>query len=256
MHTLITNLLRITRISCRPPPCQGHPFINSQSTIISWIILLEQDIELLTARNGQFMLWRNGQAFFHHCVELFQFYDPVLIGIMVSEDLQHIPIKLHCLSTAWIVDSLLDEVLVLINGSLVNDGMWIHGCSLGSDVLPAELQPFIKGDDPSCLEIHRVEHLLPGSILLRFSFVQIGVSRGISISSWQGSGCINQLGEGGLADKAIFIGVSINKQLQERMVHLSMRMALLVLDSLLYKPDEILLGLVEGVDGSCIRRHD
>merc|ERR1719308_576310 len=155
---------------------------------------------------------------------------------MVSEDLQHIPIKLHCLSTAWIVDSLLDEVLVLINGSLVNDGMWIHGCSLGSDVLPAELQPFIKGDDPSCLEIHRVEHLLPGSILLRFSFVQIGVSRGISISSWQGSGCIKQLGE--------------------RMVHLSMRMALLVLDSLLYKPDEILLGLVEGVDGSCVRRHD
>jgi len=72
----------------------------------------------------------------------------------------------------------------------------------------------------------------------------------------QGSGCVNQLGEGSLADKAIFVGVSINKELQERMVHLSMRMALLVLDSLLYKPDEILLGLVEGVDGSCIRRHD
>merc|ERR1712243_460128 len=110
---------------------------------------------------------------------------------MVSEDLQHVPIKLNCLSTARVIDSLLDEVLVLI-----------------------------------------------------------GISRGITISSWQGRGCVNQLGEGSLADKTIFVGVSINKQLQERMVHLSMRMALLVLDSLLYKPDEIVLGLVEGVDGS------
>merc|ERR1712025_680555 len=169
---------------------------------------------------------------------------------MLGENLQHVPVKLQGLGTVRILDGSLDELLILFNTSLVNDRMRIHGCSLGSNVLPAELQPFIESDDTGRLEIHGVEHFLTSSIFLSLSLIQVGIRWCISISSWHCGSCINQLGEGCLARKTILVGVSINKKLEKGMIHLGVRVAFLLLDSLLHEPDEILLGLVKGVNGS------
>merc|ERR1711955_96733 len=85
------------------------------------------------------------------------------------------------------------------------------------------------------------------------SLVQVGIRRCISISSWHCGSGINQLGEGCLTHKTILVGVSINEKLEKGMIHLGVRVAFLVLDSLLHEPDEILLGLVKGVNE--IGRH-
>merc|ERR1712243_490975 len=95
------------------------------------------------------------------------------VRVVVSEDLQHVPVQLHVFWTSWRSHGSLDEVLVLIHTSMINDGMRIHGGSLGSDMLLAELKPFIKGDDASGLEVHGVEHLLPGCVLLGLSLVKL-----------------------------------------------------------------------------------
>merc|ERR1712098_805841 len=147
---------------------------------------------------------------------------------MVSEDLQHVPVQLHVFWTSWRSHGSLDELLVIIHTSMVNDRMRIHGGGLGSDVLLAELQPFIEGDDASGLEIHGVEHLLSGGVLLCFRLVQSRILRSVSISSRHGSSCINQLGEGSLADKTISVGVGINEQLQKRMIQFRVRVTLLI----------------------------
>ena len=73
------------------------------------------------------------------------------------------------------------------------------------------------------------------------------VLRSISISSWHGSSSINQLGETGLAHQTILVGVSVHEELEEGVVELRVGVGLLVSHSLLDKPDEVLLGLVEGV---------
>merc|ERR1719300_2280430 len=41
---------------------------------------------------------------------------------MIGEDLQHVPVELRGLGTFRLVDGSLDELLVLLNTSLVNDG--------------------------------------------------------------------------------------------------------------------------------------
>merc|ERR1711972_762757 len=234
---------------------QGHPFINCQSTVIPWVILLEQDLKLFAARNRQFVLQRSCQTLLHHGTKLIHLDDSVLVGVMVGKDLQHVPVQLNCFRAARVGNSFLDKLLVLFNTSLVNDGVRIQGGSLGSNVFPGKLQPFVKGDDTSGFQIHRVEHLLPCCILLSFCFVQLRVCRSVSVSPWQSCCSIDQLGERGLADESIFVGVCINKQLQEGMVHLSVRVTFLVVDSLLDEPDEVLLGLVEGVNSCDIGRH-
>merc|ERR1711942_271583 len=86
------------------------------------------------------------------------------------------------------------------------------------------------------------------AFLAFLSLVQFGISRSISIGSWHGCSSINELGERSLADETILVGVSINKELKQGMIQLRVRVALLVLDGLLDEPDEILLGLVEGVN--------
>ena len=48
------------------------------------------------------------------------------------------------------------------------------------------------------------------------------------------------------------VGVGIHKHLQQRVVHLGVTVALLVRGGLLHKPDEVLLGLIEGVDGGVV----
>merc|ERR1711915_116000 len=63
----------------------------------------------------------------------------VHVRVMVSEDLEHVPVQFHLLRTGSGTDGDLDELLVLLHTSMVNDGMWVHGGSLGSDVLLAEL---------------------------------------------------------------------------------------------------------------------
>ena len=45
------------------------------------------------------------------------------------------------------------------------------------------------------------------------------------------------------------VGVGIHKHLQQGVVELGVAVALLVRRGLLHEPDEVLLGLVEGVDG-------
>ena len=63
--------------------------------------------------------------------------------------------------------------------------------------------------------------------ILSFSLVQFKVCRSIFINSWQSFCSIKQLEEGGLTDESIFVGVCINEQLQERRVHLSIKLTLL-----------------------------
>merc|ERR1711915_781924 len=109
---------------------------------------------------------------------------------------------------------------------MVNDGVRIHGGSLGSDVLLAEFEPFIEGDNASGLEIHGVKHLLSGSVLLCLRLEQSRILRSVSVSSRHGSSGINQLGEGSLANKTISVGVGINEQLQKRMIQLRVRVTL------------------------------
>merc|ERR1712133_236858 len=116
---------------------------------------------------------------------------------MVSEDLEHVPVQLNVFWTSWRSHGSLDEGLVLIHTSMINDGMRIHSGSLGSNVLLAEFEPFIKCDDASGLEIHGVKHLLSGGVLLCLSLVQSRILRSISIGSGHRCSSINQLGEGG-----------------------------------------------------------
>merc|ERR1719419_678670 len=107
----------------------------------------------------------------HHRREGINLNETSLLLIMFGEDLQHVPVELHGLGTVRLVDGSLNKLLVLINTSLVNNGMWVHGRSLGSNMFSAELQPFVKGDNTSSLEIHGVEHLLPGSIFFLLTLV-------------------------------------------------------------------------------------
>merc|ERR1719300_2358094 len=195
------------------------------------------------------MLHRSFQERMHHRREGINLNKTSLLLVMFGEDLQHVPVELHGFSTVRLVDGSLYKLLILINSSLVNNGMWVHSRSLGSNVFSAELQPFIKGDDTSSLEIHGVEHLLPGRIFFLLSFVKIRISWSIAISPGHGSRGINQLGEGSLADKTIPVGVGVNKNLEQGVVEFRVRITLLVLHGLLHKPDEVRLGLVEGVDG-------
>ena len=140
------------------------------------------------------LLW-DRQQLVHHGRELGHLDNALPGGVVVCEDLQHVPVQLQVLGAVGRGHAGLDEVLELVHASLINDGMRIHGGGLGSDVLPAELQPLVKGDDTSRLEIHGVKHLLPGSILLRLSLVELRVCRSIAVSSGHRCCSVNQLGE-------------------------------------------------------------
>merc|ERR1719295_853244 len=162
---------------------QRHPLINSQSSIVPGIVLLEHCLILALCRDREVVLLWNREELIHHGWELCHLDDSVLVRVMVSEDLQHVPVQLHVFWTSWRSHGSFDELLVIIHTTMVNDGMRIHGGSLSSDVLLAELQPFIKGDDASGLEIHGVKHLLSGGVLLCLSLVQSRILRSVSISS-------------------------------------------------------------------------
>merc|ERR1711874_205918 len=108
----------------------------------------------------------SGQELVHHRWKGGDFHESFLLHVVFGEDLQHVPVQLHGLGTLRGLDCSLDELLVVINTSMVNDGMSIQRCSLCSNVFSAKLQPFIKGDDTSRLQIHGIKHLLSGSILL------------------------------------------------------------------------------------------
>merc|ERR1712133_325786 len=140
---------------------KGHPLINSQSSVVSWVILLKQGLILSLRRNREIVLLWHSEELVHHCWELCHLDDPVHVRVVVSEDLQHVPVQLHLLRTGSRTDGDLDELLVLLHTTMVDDGMWVHGGGLGGDVLLAELEPFVKGDNTSGLEIHGVKHLLP-----------------------------------------------------------------------------------------------
>merc|ERR1712126_113577 len=159
---------------------QRHPLINSQSSIVPGIVLLEHCLILALCRNSKVVLLWNSEELVHHGWKLRHLDDSILVRVMVSEDLKHVPVQLHVFWTSWRSHGGLDELLVLIHTSMVNDRMRIHGGSLGSDVLLAELQPFIEGDDTSGLEIHGVEHLLSGGVLLCFRLVQSRILRSVS----------------------------------------------------------------------------
>merc|ERR1712243_314094 len=109
----------------------------------------------------------------------------------------------------------------------------IHSGSLGSNMLSAKLQPFVKSDDSSGLEIHGIKHLLSGSILVLLGLVEIGIGWCITISSGHGGSCIDQLREGSLADQTISVGIGINEDLQQGMIKLRVRVTFLVLDAFL-----------------------
>merc|ERR1712133_322084 len=175
--------------------CQRHPLINSQSSIVPWIVLLEHCLILTLCWDSEVVLFWDSQELVHHCWELCHLEDSILVRVMVSEDLQHVPVQLNVFRTSWRSHGSLDELLVIIHTSMVNDRMRIHGGSLGGYVLLAELQPFIEGDDSSGLEIHGVKHLLSGGVLLCLRLVQSRILGSISIGSGHRCGGINQLGE-------------------------------------------------------------
>merc|ERR1712227_318059 len=107
---------------------------ENESSVISWIILLEQGIILSLGRNRQIVLLGNSQELVHHGWELCHLDDPVLVGVVVSEDLQQVPVQLHmfwtggrrcCRSKGSFTTARhgsLDEGLVLVHTSMVNDG--------------------------------------------------------------------------------------------------------------------------------------
>merc|ERR1712168_1111384 len=204
---------------------QRHPLINSQSSIVPGIVLLEHCLIVALCRDREVVLLWNSEELIHHCWELHHLDDSILVRVMVSEDLQHVPVQLNMFWTRWRSHGSFDALLVLIHTSVVNDGVRIHGGSLGSDVLLAELQPFIEGDDASGLEIHGVKHLLSGSVLLCLSLVQSRILRSVSISSGHRCSSINQLGEGTLADKTISVGICIHEEFEKRMIQLGVRVA-------------------------------
>ena len=68
------------------------------------------------------LLWRLDQLG-HHCRELRDFDPARLVGVVVSEQLQHEPVQFHILGPSHIGDGLLNERLVLVNSALVNDGL-------------------------------------------------------------------------------------------------------------------------------------
>ena len=199
------------------------------------------------------MLPRSGTQLVHHGGELRHLDHTVLVRVVVSEDLQHEPVQLNTLGAAGVGEGVLDEGLVLVHAALVDDGVRVHGGSLGRDVLLAELQPLVEGDDTSGLEIHGVKHLLSGGVLLSLALVQLTVLRSITIGPGHGSSSVDQLGEALLAHQTILVSVGVHEQLQQGVVHLRVGVALLVGDRLLDKPDEVLLGLVEGVDWNWAR---
>ena len=192
------------------------------------------------------MFLRHSEELVHHSGELGHLDDAVLVGV-VDEDLQNVPVQLNTLGTGGVGHGSLDEVLELVHVAMVDDGVRVHGGSLGRDVLLAKLQPLVEGDDTSGLEIHGVEHLLSGRVLLSLALVQLTVLGSITIGPGHGSSSVNQLGEALLAHQTILVGVGVHEQLQERVVHLRVRVALLVIDGLLHEPDKVFLGLVEGV---------
>ena len=95
---------------------------------------------------GQTQLPRGGQELVHHGGELGLLDDPVLVGVVVSEDLQHVPVELHVLRPRHLSQGGLDEGLVLARVSRVDHGVGLHGLGLGKDVLMAEFQPLVEGD--------------------------------------------------------------------------------------------------------------
>ena len=96
---------------------------------------------------GQTKLLRSGQELVHHLGELGLLDDAVLVGVVVSEDLQHVPVELHVLRPRHLGQGGLDEGLVLVRVSRVDHGVGLHGLGLGKDVLMAEFQPLVEGDD-------------------------------------------------------------------------------------------------------------
>ena len=96
---------------------------------------------------GQTKLPGGGQELVHHGEELGLLDDAVLVRVVVSEDLQHVPVELHVLRPGHLAQSGLYEGLVLPGVTRVNHGMGLHGLGLGQDVLLAELQPLVEGDD-------------------------------------------------------------------------------------------------------------
>ena len=96
---------------------------------------------------GQTKLLGCGEELVHHLGELGLLDDAVLVGVVVSEDLQHVPVELHVLRPGHLTQGGLDEGLVLPGITGVDDGVGLHGLGLGQDVLLAELQPLIEGDD-------------------------------------------------------------------------------------------------------------
>merc|ERR1712098_233787 len=194
-HIFMSVLVIILKLLVDLLRSQRHPLINSQSSVISGIILLEQDLVLSLCRDREIMLLWNRQELVHHSWELRHLDDSILVRVVVSEDLQHVPVQLNMFWTGWRSHGSLDELLVVIHTSMVNDGVRIHGGSLGSDVLLAGLQPFIEGDDTSGLEIHGVKHLLSSSVLLCLRLVQSRILGSVSISSGHRCSGIYQLGE-------------------------------------------------------------
>merc|ERR1711915_714827 len=129
--------------------CKRHPLIDSQSSIIPGIVILEQSFVVTLSWDSQTMLLWDFKELFHHGRKLSQLDDSVLIRIMISEHLQHIPVELNSLGRRRRLHGSFDEGLELVDRSLVNDGVRIHGCHLGRNVLLAKFEPFIEGDNTS-----------------------------------------------------------------------------------------------------------
>ena len=97
-------------------------------------------------------------------------------------------------------------------------------------------------------QIHGVEHLLSGGVLLLLVLPHIGVGWSVAVGPGHGGSLVNQVGEGSSADQPVLVGVGIHEHLQQGVVQLGVAVALLVRGGPLHEPDEVLLGLVEGAD--------
>merc|ERR1712083_482530 len=189
-----------------------NPFIQSHLLVLLWVVLHQQLLQVrdflvlvplshLLVRVTQLVLQWSLQQLGHHRWERPLGDQTILIAVLVREDFYQEPVKLQVLRVLS-VGSLLDELQVFCLGTKVKDGMRCNGGGFGRNVLHAEPVPFIKGDHPGALEVHGVEHLLPGGIPLLIRLVELGVWRSVSVSSWDGGGLVHKLGEGLATDQS------------------------------------------------------
>merc|ERR1712215_110183 len=203
---------------------------------------------LVRMRHSKFL--RSLKCPVQHTREVTQHHNTILVRICFCEQLKKEPVKLRIFSTTD-DNSSFNKPCELFQATVVKNWMCSQCGSPSNYMFHTEFQPLIHSDHPCALQVHGVEHLLPGLLLLNLCLVQLCIHRSISILPWDRGSHVDKFGEGTFAYKTISVGVDIHKHLDKTMVELGMSVTLLIFNSLFDEPNEILLGLIEASNIGC-----